>query len=295
MLEVRNLYYRYQKSQNLVLSNLSFSVKEGEIFGLIGPNGAGKTTLISLLTQSIPFQTGEILYKNNLLNTATVAREFDITFQNESFQGNLRVKEIIHMFQKLKNSKSSVHEILTKYELIEVAQKKYKELSGGFKKRLHIAITFMGDKSLIFLDEPTTGLDVEARNFIWQCVKEKRDSGASVFLTTHYLAEAESLCDRVAFLKDGSIFIEGETQKLISEKFGYLVVDMVLAEGMIFPKSENTLFVEQQEKGIHGVTTRVHIKSGDQFFKEVAQHHIPIVDIAIRKPTLEELYMVIGR
>ncbi len=294
MLEVLGVCQRYRKSKEQVLSGVSFSVKKGEVFGLIGPNGVGKTTLISVLTCAIPFQSGKILYNSKPINDAIVAKEFDITFQDEVFQGNLRVKEIVHKFLSLKQSKDSVQSVLDKYGLQEVSQKKYKELSGGFKKRLHIAITFIGNKSIIFLDEPTTGLDVDSRNFIWELIKQKKESGTIIFLTTHYLAEAEYLCDKVAFLKDGSIFLEGDTKKLILEQFGYLIVEMVLSNGVTFPKSDNMILIEHC-MGHFQKTVIVHIKNARKFFQEMVEYDIPILDVTIRKSTLEELYMIIGR
>ena len=200
-----------KKYDNFIAVNgIDFSVNEGEIFGLLGPNGAGKTTTVEIL-EGIRTQTsGEAIINgiNVSKDTKKVKEIIGVQLQQAAFFDKLTLVEIIEMFGVFYSVKIDAKSILEKVELQDKFESFYKPLSGGQKQRLSIAVALINDPKVLFLDEPTTGLDPQARRNMWKLIKNIRSEGKTILLTTHYMEEAEELCDRVAIIDTGIIIFQ---------------------------------------------------------------------------------------
>lgn len=205
IISVKNLVKKYDDFT--AVNGISFDVYEGEIFGLLGPNGAGKTTTLEVIETLRDKTSGEVT-----VNGFSVDKEPDsikkcigVQLQAAGYYPNLNLSELIVLFSGLYGISKTPKEMLEKVALVEKSKAKYKDLSGGQKQRFSIATTLINDPKIIFLDEPTTGLDPQARRNLWDLIREIRDRGTTVVITTHYMDEAEVLCDRVAFVDGGHI------------------------------------------------------------------------------------------
>jgi len=205
IITVKNLVKNYGDFK--AVKGISFEVYEGEIFGLLGPNGAGKTTTLEIIETLRDKTSGEITVDGfNIDNDAdSIKQVIGVQLQAAGYYPNLNLSELINLFSGLYGIEKSPAEMLEKVALTEKAKAKYKDLSGGQKQRFSIATTLINNPRIIFLDEPTTGLDPQARRNLWDLIREIRDSGTTVVITTHYMDEAEELCDRVAFVDGGHI------------------------------------------------------------------------------------------
>lgn len=205
IISVKNLVKKYDDFT--AVNNISFDVYEGEIFGLLGPNGAGKTTTLEIIETLRDKTSGEITVDGFHIDkdTDSIKKRIGVQLQAAGYYPNLNLSELIVLFSGLYGINKTPKEMLDKVNLVEKAKAKYKDLSGGQKQRFSIATTLINDPRIIFLDEPTTGLDPQARRNLWDLIKEIRDQGTTVVITTHYMDEAEVLCDRVAFIDGGQI------------------------------------------------------------------------------------------
>jgi ABC-2 type transport system ATP-binding protein len=183
------------------VKGISFDVYEGEIFGLLGPNGAGKTTTLEIIETLRKKTSGDITVDGLSIDTDgnLIKQRIGVQLQAAGYYPNLNLTELISLFCGLYGVNVSAAEMLHKVALGDKAKAKYKELSGGQKQRFSIATTLINDPRVIFLDEPTTGLDPQARRNLWDLIREIRANGTTIVITTHYMDEAEVLCDRVAF------------------------------------------------------------------------------------------------
>jgi len=205
IITVKNLVKKY--GDFTAVNNISFDVYEGEIFGLLGPNGAGKTTTLEIIETLRDKTSGEISVDGFSIDKDAddIKKRIGVQLQAAGYYPNLNLSELIVLFSGLYGIDKTPMEMLGKVALTEKAKAKYKDLSGGQKQRFSIATTLINDPRIIFLDEPTTGLDPQARRNLWDLIREIRDNGTTVVITTHYMDEAEVLCDRVAFIDGGKI------------------------------------------------------------------------------------------
>jgi ABC-2 type transport system ATP-binding protein len=205
IITVKNLVKNYGDFK--AVKGISFEVYEGEIFGLLGPNGAGKTTTLEIIETLRDKTSGEIIVDGFNIDTdaASIKQRIGVQLQAAGYYPNLNLSELIELFSGLYGIDRSPMEMLEKVNLAEKAKSKYKELSGGQKQRFSIATTLINNPRIVFLDEPTTGLDPQARRNLWDLIREIRDQGTTVVITTHYMDEAEVLCDRVAFVDGGNV------------------------------------------------------------------------------------------
>jgi ABC-2 type transport system ATP-binding protein len=215
IIEVKNLVKNYG-SFNAV-KGISFDVYEGEIFGLLGPNGAGKSTTLEIIETLREKTSGEVLVDGfNLDKDANeIKKIIGVQLQTSGYYPGLNLTELIRLFAGLYNRVIDPIELLKTVNLVDKAKAKYKELSGGQKQRFSIATTLINNPKIVFLDEPTTGLDPQARRNLWELVKNIRAGGATVIITTHYMEEAEYLCERVAIIDSGKIVAMDAPSKLI--------------------------------------------------------------------------------
>jgi len=201
------------------VKGISFDVLEGEIFGLLGPNGAGKSTTLEIIETLRDKTSGKVILDNIDLDSDPdkIKKIIGVQLQTSGFYPGLNLTELIKLFGGLYNQPVNVGELLELVNLKDKAKSKYKELSGGQKQRFSIATTLINQPKIIFLDEPTTGLDPQARRNLWDLIKDIRSKGTTVIITTHYMDEAEQLCDRVAIMDEGKIIALDTPDKLIDE------------------------------------------------------------------------------
>jgi ABC-2 type transport system ATP-binding protein len=205
IIEVQQLVKKYDSFT--AVNAISFHVNEGEIFGLLGPNGAGKTTTLEIIETLRPKTSGKVQVCGFDLDKEPIKIKevIGVQLQAAGYYPNLNLTQLIELFAGLYNKQIDAIELLDKVQLTEKAKAKYKELSGGQKQRFSIATTLINNPKVIFLDEPTTGLDPQARRNLWDLILSLRSTGTTIVLTTHYMDEAEVLCDRVAIVDAGVI------------------------------------------------------------------------------------------
>lgn len=217
IIEVKNLRKAY--GEFTAVNGISFDVKKGEIFGILGPNGAGKTTTLEMIEGLRPIDEGKIMVAG--LNVAEdvneVKKVIGVQLQASSFFDYLTLKELINFFANLYGQKVDPIAVLGEVELAEKAKSMVKTLSGGQKQRFSIASALVNKPKVLFLDEPTTGLDPQARRHLWDLIEEIRGKGMTVVITTHYMDEAEVLCDRVAVMDGGNIIDIDSPHNLVNK------------------------------------------------------------------------------
>lgn len=199
------------------VNGISFDVFEGEIFGLLGPNGAGKTTTLEIMETLRAKTSGEVWVDGFEVdaNPSEIKKRIGVQLQAAGYYPNLNLMQLLSLFEGLYNAEIDGMEMLELVGLQDKAKAKYKELSGGQKQRFSIATTLINRPRIIFLDEPTTGLDPQARRNLWELIRQIRDKGATVMITTHYMDEAENLCGRVGIMEKGEIIALDSPDKLI--------------------------------------------------------------------------------
>lgn len=208
--------------EKTAVDGISFSVKRGEIFGILGPNGAGKTTTLEMIETLRPIDGGEAYLDgvNVSENPQKVKQLIGVQPQSPAFQDKTKLTEVIELFAAAYGEKVDPMEFLADVTLTEKAGNYVEQLSGGQKQRLSIAAALVHNPKVFFMDEPTTGLDPQARRNLWDLIKHVRDKGITVILTTHYLEEAEMLCDRVAIMDAGKIIALDTPKALIKALLG---------------------------------------------------------------------------
>jgi ABC-2 type transport system ATP-binding protein len=213
------------------LRGLDLEIREGECFGLLGPNGAGKTTAIEILEGLLPATSGEVrVFGRSWERDARELREWlGISLQETRLSEKLTVRETIELFSSFYRQPRSAEEVLAELGLVEKSETWVGKLSGGQRQRLAVATALVANPRMLFLDEPTTGLDPQSRRQLWDIVREFQKSGGTVLLTTHYMDEAERLCDRLAIVDKGQIIAEGTPAELIERLGGHHVVEFSLS------------------------------------------------------------------
>jgi ABC-2 type transport system ATP-binding protein len=202
---VRDLVKRYDRLT--AVDGISFSVKEGEILGLLGPNGAGKTTTLEIIETLREKTSGEVTVCGLSIDQypQEIKQLIGVQLQAAGYYPNITLRDQIRLFSGLYDRSVDPDEMLSLVGLRDKAGARYKELSGGQKQRFSVCTTLINDPKIVFLDEPTTGLDPQARRNLWDLIRSIRDRGKTVLITTHYMDEAENLCDRVAIITQGKI------------------------------------------------------------------------------------------
>ena len=217
IIQVVNLHKKYGDFE--AVKGLSFEVLQGEIFGLLGPNGAGKSTTLEIIETLREKTSGEVWVDGLNLDKQPneIKKIIGVQLQTSGYYPGLNLVELLELFAGLYNQSIDPLAFLDTVNLRDKAKAKYKDLSGGQKQRFSIATTLINSPKIIFLDEPTTGLDPQARRNLWDLIRQIRDKGTTVIITTHYMDEAEILCDRVAIVDKGNIIALNSPDKLIDE------------------------------------------------------------------------------
>jgi ABC-2 type transport system ATP-binding protein len=214
---VRDLVKRYGSVE--AVKGISFEVMEGEIFGLLGPNGAGKSTTLEIMETLRDKTSGEVYINGYSLDhdPGSIKNTIGVQLQTSGFYPGLKLGELIRLFNGLYNRHVDPLELLRRVNLEDRINTFYKDLSGGQKQRFAVATTLINEPKVIFLDEPSTGMDPQARRGLWDMIRDIRDRGTTVIITTHYMDEAEYLCDRVAIMDLGKIIALDAPEKLIDQ------------------------------------------------------------------------------
>lgn len=217
MIQVKNLKKNYGKT--VAVDDLSFDVFKGEIFGILGPNGAGKTTTLEIIETILEKTSGQVLVDGLDIDIypQQVKNIIGIQLQTSGFYPKLNLIESLNLFSDIYNVRIDAMAILETVNLVEKAKSYVDNLSGGQKQRFSIATTLVSDPDLIFLDEPTTGLDPQARRNLWDMIKHLKAKGKTIVMTTHYMDEAQELCDRLAIMDQGKIIETSTPNQFIAE------------------------------------------------------------------------------
>ncbi len=276
------------------VDGISFEVEEGTVAAMLGPNGAGKTTTVEILEGLRRKDSGEIYYFGKKVDQVDeyIKRLIGVQLQKTAFFEYLTVYETLELFAALYNQKADRQRIKSLIELValeEKAKAKIKELSGGQLQRLSLAIALVNDPKIVFLDEPTTGLDPQARRHVWQIVEDLRKSGKTVFLTTHYMEEAEKLADHVLIMDHGKIIAEGTVDRLINSLDMESYVEFWTDQPeKLSQKLEGMMLLNHDKFQIpaKNVEETLH-----RLFDLSKTLQVKIDNIVIRRPNLEDVFL----
>jgi ABC-2 type transport system ATP-binding protein len=282
ILEVRDLVKVYPGTT--AVAGVSFSVPEGTCFGLLGPNGAGKTTMVEIMEAILPPTSGEVRYRGEPLGRR-FREEAGILFQKTALQDFLTVRQSIALFRGLYDRGLAVEEVIRLCALESLAARDSRKLSGGQQQRLLLAIALVNDPAVLFLDEPTTGLDPQARRNFWELVQSIKAQRKTIILTTHYMEEAELLCDEIVILDRGRIVAQGPPQRLLHEHFAEVLLELPRQE---FPPAARALRLN-----ILDASDRVEITTDDLegTLRTLLEAKVPLHNLRIRPANLEDLFL----
>jgi ABC-2 type transport system ATP-binding protein len=282
LLEIQNLVKRYKDI--VAVNDVSFSISPGICFGLLGPNGAGKTTTIEVIEGVIKPTSGEIRYKGRP-RTESFKDEVGIQFQSTSLLSLLTVRETLETFQSLYRDNASIDELVEMCHLTDFQHQDNDKISGGQRQRFLLALALINRPELLFLDEPSTGLDPQARRNLWDLVGWIKKEGKTIILTTHYMEEAQYLCDEIAIMDHGRIIASGSPSELIRKHSPELTVTL--------PKDHFKLKIAQLSFPVREVNGRIEIQTNDVdgCLNMLMSHGIDLSDLVIRSPNLETVFL----
>ena len=274
----------------IAVNEISFDVNKGEVFALLGPNGAGKTTTVEIIECLKTPDNGKVeIFGINLKDKnkqKEIKRKIGVMPQNFNAFDWLTIKENLDYFRNLYDSNISVDELIDRIGLAKKTDSMYKTLSGGMKQRVGIAISLINEPELLFLDEPTAGLDPQARRETWNLIKKLKQEGKTIFLTTHYMEEAQELSDRILIIVEGKIVASGSPSELIENYGGNKSIILKNCDRNILEK-KNIQYEIDTESQIH-----IIFDNNDQLFKILAAvTDDPNVEIEIKKPNLDEAFL----
>jgi len=291
-IEVEKLTKRY--GDLLAVNDISFAVRKGEVFALLGPNGAGKTTTVEIIDTIRTPTSGKV----RLLGMDVTKKKHDIVPrigvlpQGFSSFDKITVRETLQFYSRLfRRRNTDVDALIELVNLKEKTKEHYKNLSGGLRQRLGIAIALVNDPEVVFLDEPTTGLDPRARREVWDVLLGLKKKGTTVFLTTHYMEEAELLADTVAIISKGKIIAMGSPGELIEGNANYLVLTLQFADEKAFEIVRKMGFEPVQDYR-NNIKVRVeHADDVQKMLNAVKDAGTSLHSLDVRKPNLEEVFL----
>jgi len=274
------------------VDGLSLRIRKGEVFAFLGPNGAGKTTTVEIIETIRTPTSGSIRLKGMDVckRIDDVKKIIGVLPQEFSSFDQLRVRETLSFFGSLYSTHRDIDSLMKLMDLEEHTKKLYKHLSGGLKQRVGIAVALVNDPEIVFLDEPTTGLDPAARREVWRVIAGLKREGKTIFLTTHYMEEAEELADHVAIINHGRIIAEGTVDELI-EKHGSgltLVIHGPVGDLGSFFKEHNLVSAECKDD------ICIRLKDKDELLRvlqELKDHNIKFKEVNVRRANLEEVFL----
>ena len=283
ILEVRNLHKHYPGVN--AVNGIEFAVPQGICFGLLGPNGAGKITTIEMLEGIIKPTSGDILYKGEPQG-ARFRQEAGIQFQSTSLQDFLTVRENLTFFGSLYPKGLPMAELVEICRLQDYLDRDASKLSGGQRQRMLLALALVNDPDVVFLDEPTTGLDPQARLNFWELVNSIKARNKTVLLTTHYMEEAYNLCDEIAIMDHGKIIAHGSPDALLAKHFQDVIIELPQSD---FPAAAKTIPHRCLDK-VRG-TVEIITPDVNGTLAQLIQHGASLAGLQVRPRTLEDLFL----
>jgi ABC-2 type transport system ATP-binding protein len=281
LLEVKNLVKHY--AQVNAVNGVSFNLQPGTCFGLLGPNGAGKTTTVEILEGIHDATAGEILYKGEPIGKR-FRNEAGIMFQSTALQDFITVRETLAMFARFYPKNADLDFIIQRCNLQDFLDRDNRQLSGGQRQRLLLAIALVNDPDLLFLDEPTTGLDPQARRNFWDLIETIKTEGKTILLTTHYMDEAYVLCDEIAIMDHGKIIAQGSPKSLLQTHFNDVILQIpaeAITDTVTLP------FPVHKHNSVIEITT----SDVNQTIEDLLARNISLAGLQVRSRNLDDLFL----
>ena len=282
LLEVRDLIKRF--GSLTAVDGVSLSIERGQCLGLLGPNGAGKTTTIEMMEGIKSPDAGEILYNGNPLGR-DFRNEAGIMFQTTALQEFVTVRELLVQFSRFYGNPAPIDELVEHYALGEFINQDTRKLSGGQKQRLLLAVALINRPKILFLDEPTTGLDPQSRRNLWERVNQVKRDGTTILLTTHYMEEAYELCEQIAIMDHGKIIARGAPDQLLAKHFDDVVLQL-RAEDIPGQQTIDGLDISFRDESAHIISNDVN-----KTIEKLLAYSIPLDSLRIRARNLEDLFL----
>jgi ABC-2 type transport system ATP-binding protein len=282
ILQVTNLVKKY--GGMVAVDGVSFSIEQGKCFGLLGPNGAGKTTIIEVIEGVRNPDSGEILYRGKSRDAA-FKEDVGIQFQQTALLAFLSVRETLKTFQSLYQKTANLDDVIRECNLADIQKQRNDKLSGGQRQRLLLALALINNPSLIFLDEPSTGLDPQARRNLWDLIENIKVSGKTIILTTHYMEEAQLLCDVVAIMDHGKIIAQDSPKHLIAKHCEGVTVVLPKPQTHFPTPSVSLPFIETPDR------FEIETRDIDRCMKALMAAGVNLHDMKVRSPNLEDVFL----
>lgn len=295
VLEVRGLHKSYGTFE--AVRGIDFHVDAGEVFGLLGPNGAGKTTTVEILEGIRPRSSGEVRVMGHdpAINVTELKQQIGVALQSTNLPEKIKVMEALEMFAALYRRNADLNKLLERLQLTDKANAFYGTLSGGQKQRVAIALALVNEPQIVFFDEPTTGLDPQVRLEIHSLIQQLKDSKRSILLTTHYIEEAERLCDRVAIIDQGKIIAMGTPREIQAQTLRHSRIELeteasvptvdppasLAGERLVFDEARRNLVVHSETPA----------RTIVELVKWIDSLGIGLADIHLKRPTLEDVFI----
>ena len=267
----------------VAVNGISFDVTKGCCFGLLGPNGAGKTTTIEMMEGLIQQDGGKIQFFGRELDKEAL-NNIGIQFQHTALQDFLTVEETLDLFASFYPNPANKHEVMQMCDLIDIAEQRHQKLSGGQKQRLLLALALINDPKILFLDEPTTGLDPHARRKFWDLITNIKEQGKTIVLTTHYMDEAEYLCDEIVIMDKGNIIARDTPQGLLTQHFSGAIIRLPII-------NLNGRGVEQYGRRFGQHHVDIDAKDVEQSISSLLADGVKLDGLQVKSANLDDLFI----
>jgi len=287
LLEAVNLTRRYDKL--VAVDGVSFSIEEGRCVGILGPNGAGKTTTVEMLEGLVPPTSGEVRFRGEILRKQH-SEMAGIMFQTTALQDYITVREALVLFSRFYAESVPLDTLVEQCALGEFLDQDSRKVSGGQRQRLLLAIALVNNPTVLFLDEPTTGLDPDARQRFWELIQSIQSQGKTVVLTTHYMEEARVLCNELMFMHQGKILAQGAPDALLSERFDDATLRLPSHALAKLSTSLTDTFSNLQLKQDDAITS-LTTADVNSVLGYLVQHGVDLTELDVSKRTLDDLFM----
>jgi ABC-2 type transport system ATP-binding protein len=295
VISVQDLHKSYGDFE--AVRGIDLDVQTGEVFGLLGPNGAGKTTTVEILEGLRPRTKGNVsvLGFDPAVQTNQVKNRIGVCLQATNLPDKMKVHEALELFDSFYDRHTDLDRLLQRLQLWDKKDAQYKSLSGGQKQRVALALALVNDPSLLFLDEPTTGLDPQVRHEIHGIIQELKENRRSILITTHYIEEAERLCDRVAIIDAGKIIDLGTPRDIQQRVLGQTLVEVTANKAipvdMLPEKLRDEKYATRDDARTLSMQTDSPAATIVELVKWIDQHGLRLVDIHMKRPTLEDVFI----
>lgn len=281
LLEAQDLVKEYPSVK--AVAGVSFVLEEGQCFGLLGPNGAGKTTTVEILEGVTRATSGQVLYNGQPIDRA-FKEDAGIQFQSTALPENLKVREVLALFANLYQRTMPLEELVETCALGELRDRDASKLSGGQRQRLLVALALVNDPKVVFLDEPTTGLDPQSRRNFWELIQRIQARDKTILLTTHYMEEAHVLCDEIAIMDRGQIIAQGPPTELLKHTFETVFVRLPIDAAALPPDFP---WPNRSRAG----SLEIETTDVNDALRRLVDHGVSLDLIKIEQPTLEDLFL----